>query len=222
MHRKISQISIFLTHHCFCPKRQCECRPLPRRRHSSKQPPQAAMMLRPQWLLQNTAPSCPPVIIPDLHKLTLRLSLTRVRRELWHLLLFVNRSRWKHRCGKTASHDAYRSACLMLAAPIDESRRNNWALFQERQHGPFRVWVYQPLPVNPQQGELCNPLSVHCGQPLYLGRGGGASVGVLRRDIVTALRPGSQLTDIRHLVINWKPFKGVGPCAQLPVKTTSN
>lgn len=128
-------------------------------------------MSRSQWLLQNTTPSCPPVIIPDLHKLTLRLSLTRVRRELWHLLLFVNRSRWKHRCGKAASHDAYRSACLVLAAPIDESRKNNWALFQERQHGPFRVWVYQPLPVNPQQGELYNPLSVHCGQPLYLGGG---------------------------------------------------
>lgn len=29
--------------------------------------------------------------------------------------------------------------------------------------------VYLPLPVNPQRGELCNPLSFRCGQPLSLG-----------------------------------------------------
>lgn len=78
------------------------------------------MTLRPTsrsllWCLQNIPPSFQPLIIPDLQKLTLPLSLTRVRREHWHLLLFVDRSRWRHRCGEVGLHDTYRSSCLMLS-----------------------------------------------------------------------------------------------------------
>lgn len=49
-------------------------------------------------------PSFQLAIIPSLHNLTLFLSLTRVRGELWHLLLFVNRSWRKHRSRKVGLH----------------------------------------------------------------------------------------------------------------------
>lgn len=58
--------------------------------------------------------------------------------------------------------------------------------------------VYLPLPVKPQRGELCNPLSFHRGPPL------SPSVGVLRRRIITPLRRGWRLIDICHLVISAK------------------
>lgn len=131
----------------------------------------SAMTLRnisgSQWFLQNISPSFQPVIILDLHKLTLPLSLTRVRRELWHLLLFVNRSWWKHRCRKVGLHDTYWSGCLMVGC------RDRWEeqkrLFSRNGNTGHFVCVYLLLPVNPQRGELCNPLSFHCGQPLSLG-----------------------------------------------------
>lgn len=52
------------------------------------------------------------IIIPDLHNLTVPLSLTWVRGELWHLLLFVNESTDTERWG---CMDIYWSGCLAVS-----------------------------------------------------------------------------------------------------------
>lgn len=119
--------------------------------------------------MHNVSPSFQLVIILSLHNLTLFLSLTRVRGELWHLLLFVNRSWRKHRSRKVGfARTRIDPAVSRLAAEIDERCRNN-SFPGTTTRTILCVSIYLLLPVSPHLRELGNSLSFHCGQPLSLG-----------------------------------------------------
>lgn len=143
--------------------------------------------------MRNPQPFIQWVIILDLHNLTLPLSLTRVRGELWHLPVFVNRSRWKHRRRKAGlAWTLIDPTVSRLAVQIDDRhrRRKRLSCFpgsttKERFVRRSCVSIHLVLSVQPgEDGRVIHLASTVDGHYLWVVC---LSAGVFCRDSIMAL-----------------------------------